>query len=185
MTVAADQARAAARAATEALAQGKSLGGLHGIPVGIKDVTPTKDIRTTWGSTIFANHVPHEDALVVQRLKAAGAIIIGKTNTPEFAAGAHTFNDLFGATRNPWNTSLSAGGSSGVSACAGASGMGPLAEGSDLGGSLRTPLPFAESSGFAARRASCRSIRANSPLTRCRSKGQSLAPSVTSPWHCR
>ncbi len=109
---------------------------------------PTKGIRTTWGSRVYEHHVPDEDALVVERLKAAGAIVIGKTNTPEFAAGANTFNAVFGATRNPWDPRLSCGGSSGGAAVALATGMGPLALGSDLGGSLRIPAAFCGIVGF-------------------------------------
>jgi amidase len=142
-TVAADQALRAARAATGALMRrGATLGPLHGVPVSIKDLTPTKGIRTTWGSRIFEQHVPDHDALVVERLKTAGAIVIGKTNTPEFGAGANTFNAVFGATRNPWNPKLTCGGSTGGGAVALATGMGPLAQGSDLGGSLRIPAAF-------------------------------------------
>ena len=118
---------------------------LHGVPVSIKDLFATKGIRTTWGSLIYEDHVPDGDDLVVQRLKAAGAIVVGKTNTPEFGAGGNTFNAVFGATRNPWNTALSCGGSSGGAAVAVATGMGPLAQGSDLGGSLRTPAAFLRS----------------------------------------
>jgi amidase len=123
-------------------------GPLHGVPVGIKDLTETAGLRTTYGSTIYADHVPDVDALVVERLRAAGAIILGKTNTPEFGAGANTFNDVFGATRNPWNPALTCGGSSGGSAVALATGMSPLCEGSDLGGSLRTPASFCGVIGF-------------------------------------
>src|SRR2546425_7433170 len=141
-TVAADQALAAARAATRALTRRSRLGPLHGIPVSIKDLTPTRGIRTTWGSKIFEHHVPDEDGLVVERLKAAGAIVIGKTNTPEYGAGANTFNAVFGATRNPWNPALTSGGSTGGGAVALATGMRPLAPGSDLGGSLRNPPAF-------------------------------------------
>ncbi len=95
----------------------------------IKDLTPTKGIRTTWGSKIFEHHVPEEDALYVDRLKRAGAIVVGKTNTPEFGAGGNTFNAVFGATRNPWNTALTCGGSSGGAAVALATGMGPARPG--------------------------------------------------------
>src|SRR5437773_4161755 len=115
---------------------------LHGVPVAIKDLTLTADIRTTFGSTLFRDHVPTEDAEVVRRLKAAGAIVLGKTNTPEFGAGANTVNKVFGATRNPWNTALSASGSTGGGAAALAARMAPLAEGSDFAGSLRTPAAF-------------------------------------------
>jgi amidase len=141
-TVAADQALRAARAATSALGRGRALGPLHGVPVSIKDLTPTKGIRTTWGSRIYEHHVPDVDALIVERLKAAGAIVIGKTNTPEFGAGANTFNAVFGPTRNPWNPKLTCGGSTGGGAVALATGMGQLAQGSDLGGSLRLPAAF-------------------------------------------
>src|SRR5216117_2499452 len=132
-----------ARRATAALLRGSAaLGPLHGIPVGIKDVTATKGIRTTYGSKLFEQHVPDEDAVVVERLKAAGAIVLGKTNTPEFAFGPNTTNAVFGATRNPWNLALTSGGSSGGSAAALATGMCPLAEGTDLGGSLRGPASY-------------------------------------------
>jgi amidase len=141
-TLAADRALEAARRLDADLAAGRPAGPLAGVPVGIKDVTPTAGIRTTFGSALYADHVPAEDALVVQRLKAAGAIVIGKTNTPEFAAGANTYNALFGATRNPWNPALSASGSTGGGAAGLRCGMFALAEGSDLGGSLRTPAAF-------------------------------------------
>jgi len=117
-------------------------GLLFGLPVGIKDVTPTAGLRTTFGSLLFNHHTPDKDALIVQRLKVAGAIIIGKTNTPEFAAGGHTWNDVFGVTRNPWNPDLSPGGSTGGGAAALATGMIALSDGTDLGGSLRIPASF-------------------------------------------
>jgi amidase len=148
VTVARESALRAARAATNALKRGAALPPLHGVPVSIKDLTPTKGIRTTWGSKIFEHHVPEEDALIVQRLKAAGAIVVGKTNTPEFGAGANTFNAVFGATRNPWDPALTCGGSSGGAAVALATGMGPIAQGSDLGGSLRIPAAFCGVVGF-------------------------------------
>jgi amidase len=148
-TVATEQAVAAARRATAALGKkGAKLGALHGVPVSIKDLTPTKGIRTTFGSKIYEHNVPEADALVVERLKAAGAIVIGKTNTPEFGAGANTFNAVFGATRNPWNPTLTSGGSTGGGAVALATGLGPLAQGSDLGGSLRLPAAFCGVVGF-------------------------------------
>ena len=137
-----------ARRATAALKRRTTLAPLHGIPVGIKDVTATKGIRTTYGSKLFEQHVPEEDAVVVERLKAAGAIILGKTNTPEFAFGPNTTNAVFGATRNPWNLALTSGGSSGGSAVALATGMCPLAEGTDLGGSLRGPAAYCGVVGF-------------------------------------
>lgn len=148
-TVAADQALAAARRATAALGRrGARLGLLHGVPVSIKDLTPTKGIRTTWGSKIFEDHVPDQDGLIVQRLKAAGAVVIGKTNTPEFGAGANTFNAVFGPTCNPWNPALTCGGSTGGGGAALAAGLAPLAQGSDLGGSLRIPAAFCGVVGF-------------------------------------
>jgi amidase len=149
VTLARESALAAARKATAALGRrSAALGPLHGIPVSIKDLTPTRGIRTTWGSKIFEHHVPEADALYVERLKRAGAIVVGKTNTPEFGAGGNTFNAVFGATRNPWNPALTCGGSSGGAAVALATGMGPLAQGSDLGGSLRTPAAFCGVVGF-------------------------------------
>jgi len=148
VTLAREAALEAADAATDAISRGEELRPLHGVPVSIKDLTPTRGIRTTYGSKIYADHVPDEDALVVERLKAAGAIVLGKTNTPEFGAGGNTFNAVFGATRNPWNPGLTCGGSSGGAAVALATGMGPLAQGSDLGGSLRTPASFCGVVGF-------------------------------------
>ena len=149
VTLARESALAGARKATAALGKKKAaLPPLHGIPVSIKDLTMTKGLRTTWGSQIFADHVPTEDAITVERLKRAGAILVGKTNTPEFGAGGNTFNALFGATRNPWNPDLTCGGSSGGAAVALATGMGPLAQGSDTGGSLRIPAAFCGVVGF-------------------------------------
>ena len=148
VTLVREDAPRQARLATAAFRRGAALPPLFGIPVAIKDVTATKGIRTTHGSKLFESHVPDEDALVVQRLRAAGAIVIGKTNTPEFAFGPNTVNAVFGATRNPWNLALTAGGSSGGSAAALATGMCPLAEGSDLGGSLRGPASYCGVVGF-------------------------------------
>jgi amidase len=147
-TVAAEQALAVARQAEGTIARGEALGPLHGIPVAIKDMALTAGIRTTFGSRLFADHVPTEDSLEVARLKQAGAIVVGKTNTPEFAAGPNTLNALFGATCNPWDLERSAGGSSGGSAVALACGMAPLAHGGDLGGSLRIPASFCGVLGF-------------------------------------
>src|SRR6058998_404425 len=148
-TVAAKTALADARKATSAVTRRSArLGPLHGVPVSIKDLTPTRGIRTTWGSKIYEQHVPTEDGLIVERLRAAGAIVVGKTNTPEFGSGANTYNAVFGATRNPWNPKLTCGGSTGGGAVALATGMGPLAQGSDLGGSLRTPAAFCGVVGF-------------------------------------
>ncbi|HEV2131704.1 MAG TPA: amidase family protein [Longimicrobiaceae bacterium] len=123
------------------LSRGEDL-PLAGLPVGIKDVTEVAGVRTTYGSPIFADHVPTKDALVVRRFRDAGAVILGKTNTPEFAAGGNTFNPVFGRTRNPWNPERSAGGSTGGGAVGLATGMIALAQGTDLGGSLRIPASF-------------------------------------------
>jgi amidase len=142
VTLVADAARALAKQAEAAVMRGDKLGSLHGLPVVIKDITSTAGIRTTYGSTLFRDNVPTEDAEVVRRLKAAGAIVLGKTNTPEFGAGANTFNDVFGVTRNPWNPALSPAGSSGGSAVAVATGMAPLAQGTDFGCSIRMPASF-------------------------------------------
>ncbi len=137
-----DGARAAADAADAALSAGDPVGPLHGLPVAHKDTHLTGGMRTTWGSPVHADHVPRHDELVVERLRRAGTVRVGKTNTPEFAAGSHTFNTLFGATHNPYRHGLSAGGSSGGAAAALAAGLVPVAEGSDMGGSLRNPAAF-------------------------------------------
>jgi amidase len=142
VTLDAGGARSAADAADAVLAAGEPVGPLHGLPVAHKDTHATGGMRTTWGSPLHADTVPLRDELVVARFKAAGAIRIGKTNVPEFAAGSHTFNQLFGATHNPYRHGLSAGGSSGGGAAALAAGLVPLAEGSDMGGSLRNPAGF-------------------------------------------
>ncbi|MBP2364532.1 amidase [Pseudonocardia parietis] len=137
-----ERARATAAAADEALAAGTDPGPLHGLPFAFKDTHDAAGWRTTYGSPLFAEHVPETDELVVERIRRAGAVPIGKTNVPEFAAGSHTFNPVFGTTLNPHDPSRSAGGSSGGAACALAAGMVPLAEGSDMGGSLRNPASF-------------------------------------------
>jgi amidase len=137
-----EAALARAAAADEALARGEQLGLLHGLPVAHKDLADTAGVRTTYGSPLFAEYVPEQDDLVVGRMAGAGAISLGKTNTPEFGAGSHTVNPVFGATRNPWDRSRSAGGSSGGGAAALAARMICLADGSDLGGSLRNPASF-------------------------------------------
>ena len=117
-------------------------GLLHGLPILVKDLTDVAGVRTTYGSSIYAEHIPQQSDILVQRLENQGAIVLGKTNTPEFGAGASTFNDVFGTTRNPWDTRKSVAGSSGGSAAALAAGQAWLATGSDLGGSLRTPASF-------------------------------------------
>jgi amidase len=124
------------------LARGDAVGPLHGFPHAVKDVVPTAGIRTSFGSAIYRDFVPAQDAIVVQRLKRAGAIVIGKTNVPEFGLGSHTFNEVFGATHNPYDPSRSAGGSSGGAAAALASRLVPLADGSDYAGSLRNPAAW-------------------------------------------
>jgi amidase len=141
-TLTAEQAIRDALAAERAVVAGQALGSLHGVPVGIKDVTATAGVRTTFGSPLFAHHVPTTDDEIVIRLKRAGAIIVGKTNTPEFACGGNTVNDVFGATRNPWDLTRSAAGSSGGSAAALACEMIALGHGTDFGGSLRMPGAF-------------------------------------------
>ncbi|SFO90350.1 amidase [Actinomadura madurae] len=148
VTLVAERAAEQARAADERLAAGEEPGPLHGLPVAHKDTHATAGIRTTSGSPIFADHVPAEDELVVERIRAAGAVTLGKTNTPEFAAGSHTFNPVFGLTRNPYDPSRSAGGSSGGAAAALACGMHPLADGGDMGGSLRNPASFCNVAGL-------------------------------------
>ena len=131
-----------AAGADEAAARGTALGLLHGLPVAHKDLADTAGVRTTYGSPLFATNVPRRDALVVQRMAQAGAISLGKTNVPEFGAGSHTVNPVFGATRNPYDLGRSAGGSSGGAAAALAARFITLADGSDLGGSLRNPASF-------------------------------------------
>ncbi len=123
-------------------------GWLHGLPLAVKDLLATKGLRTTYGSPLFADHVPLADDLIVARMRAAGAIIIGKTNTPEWGHGSHSFNPVHGVTRNPYDLALSAGGSSGGAAAALATRMVPLADGSDMMGSLRNPAAFCNVYGF-------------------------------------
>ena len=142
VTLAEEQARDNAQRAEQAVMKGEALGTLHGLPVGIKDITQTAGIRTTFASPLLKDNVPSEDEEVVRRLKAAGAIVLAKTNTPEFACGANTNNALFGPTRNPWNPALSPAGSSGGSAVAVATGMTALAQGTDYGCSIRIPAAF-------------------------------------------
>ncbi len=143
-----DRARTTAREAEAAVMRGDALGPLHGLPIGIKDLEETKGLRTTWGSPIFADHVPARDEAMVANLRAAGAVVLGKTNTPEFGAGANTRNLVYGATGNPFDPTRSAAGSSGGSAVALATGMVPIASGSDTGGSLRNPAAFNGIVGF-------------------------------------
>ena len=142
VTLVPEMAREWAEAADAAVIAGADLGPLHGLPIAHKDLEPTAGIRTTMGSPLLADFVPEEDGLVVQRLRQAGAVTIGKTNTPELGAGSQTFNPVFGATVNPYDHSRTCGGSSGGAAVALASHMIPIADGSDMGGSLRNPASF-------------------------------------------
>lgn len=139
ITIAADSAMARAHEAEAAVLRGDKLGPLHGVPIAVKDLVPTEGIRTTWGSLIFKDHVPDTDAVVVARLKQAGAIIVGKTTTPEFGQQCLTEAPLFGRTRNAWRGDRTSGGSSGGSAVAVAAGLVPLAVATDGGGSTRIP----------------------------------------------
>lgn len=148
VTLLPERAMAAAVEADEALARGEPVGPLHGLPIAHKDLVSTAGIRTTFGSPVFVDHVPEEDDLLVERIRAAGAILVGKTNTPEFGAGSQTFNPVFGRTRNPYDLAKTSGGSSGGAAAALACGMLPIADGSDLGGSLRNPAGFCNVVGF-------------------------------------
>ncbi len=142
VTLLAERGLEGAKRADLAVARGDSLGPLHGLPVAHKDLVSTAGIRTTQGSMLFEHHVPEQDDLIVERIRKAGAICIGKTNTPEFGAGSQTFNEVFGETRNPYDPTKTCGGSSGGAAVALASGMLPIADGSDMGGSLRNPASF-------------------------------------------
>ena len=142
VTLVADQAMANAAKADDTLARGGTPGVLHGLPVAHKDLVDTAGIRTTRGSQFYRDNIPSHDALIVTRIRAAGAITIGKTNTPELGAGSQTFNAVFGATRNPYDLTKTCGGSSGGAATAVACRMLPIADGSDTGGSLRNPPAF-------------------------------------------
>jgi len=148
VTLVPELAAAAAAKADEALARGERLGPLHGLPVAHKDLLDTRGIRTTFGSPLYKDNVPTEDDIVVERMRRAGAITIGKTNTPEFGSGSQTFNTVFGATNNPYDLTKTCGGSSGGAAVALACGLVPVASGSDTGGSLRNPAAFCNVVGF-------------------------------------
>lgn len=148
VTLVAEQALAKAKQCDEAATRGRFLGPLHGLPVAHKDLQDTENIRTTYGSPLFKDHVPTADTLLVRRIREAGAVTLGKTNTPEFGAGSQTFNPVFGATRNPYDLSKTCGGSSGGAAVALACGLVPIADGSDTGGSLRNPASFCSVVGF-------------------------------------
>jgi amidase len=142
VTLAPEQAAATAAELDSLAARGEFRGPLHGLPIAVKDLAETAGIRTTFGSPIFASYVPSFDAPHVALLKQAGAVVVGKTNTPEFGAGAQTFNPVFGPTRNPFDPRLTPGGSSGGAAAAVATGMVPFADGSDLASSVRNPAAF-------------------------------------------
>src|SRR5580658_10240347 len=148
VTLVAERACKRARELDEGAARGEFAGPLHGLPVAHKDLFATAGIRTTFGSPIFKDYVPDASDLLVDRIQKAGAITIGKTNTPEFGAGSQTFNPVFGATRNPWDLTKTCGGSSGGAAVALTSAMVPIADGSDMGGSLRNPASFCSVVGF-------------------------------------
>ncbi len=142
------RARKAAKVAEDQQMKGVPLGPLHGLPLGVKDLDATQGLRTTWGSRIYKDHVPKADAVHIRNIRAAGGIVLGKTNTPEFGAGSNTTNAVYGATGNPFDPDKTCGGSSGGSAVALATGMVPLATGTDYGGSLRTPAAFCGVVGF-------------------------------------
>ena len=148
VTLVAERAMADAASADEQSAHGAPLGALHGVPVAHKDLVDTAGIRTTRGSLFYRDTVPSSDALIVTRIRQAGALMVGKTNTPEFGAGSQTFNAVFGPTRNPYDRDKTCGGSSGGAAVALACGMVPIADGSDTGGSLRNPAAFCNVVGF-------------------------------------
>ena len=143
-----EQALKAAHTADEALARGEAPGLLHGLPIAHKDLVDMKGVPTTKGSPIFKDYIPNQDTLIVERLRKAGALAVGKTNVPEFGAGSQTFNEVFGATLNPYDLRKTCGGSSGGAAVALACGMLPIADGSDTGGSLRNPASFCNVVGF-------------------------------------
>ena len=143
-----DRARVAAKEADAAVARGDALPALHGLPIGVKDLEDVAGLRTTYGSTLFRDHVPEKDQLIVAHTRKAGAIVLGKTNTPEWGAGANTRNAVYGATGNPFDPSKCAAGSSGGSGVALATGMVPIATGSDTGGSLRNPAAYNGIVGF-------------------------------------
>lgn len=148
VTLVPEMAADAAAKADEIRARNETLGPLHGLPVAHKDLLETRGIRTTFGSPLFKDYIPTEDDIVVDRMRRAGAITLGKTNTPEFGAGSQTFNKVFGATYNPYDLTKTCGGSSGGAAVALASGLVPVASGSDIGGSLRNPAAFCNVVGF-------------------------------------
>lgn len=162
VTLVPDIAKQMASDADEALARGGVVPLLTGLPVSHKDLHETAGIRTTFGSPAYEHFVPKRNTLIVDRMQKAGAVTIGKTNTPQHGAGSQTFNEVFGVTRNPWNTDLTPGGSSGGAGVAVATGMSSLADGSDFGASLRNPASFTNTVGF---RPSPGRIQAGRPRT--------------------
>jgi amidase len=166
VTLIAEQAMEQARRADEGQARGAALGPLHGLPVAHKDLRDTAGVRTTYGARLYKDHVPTTDAIIVERMKRAGAISVGKTNTPELGYGSQTFNEVFGATRNPYDLSKTCGGSSGGAAVALACGMVALADGSDTGGSA------AQSGGV---------LQRSGPASRARPRGCSAKVAVSAP----
>lgn len=148
VTLVPEMAAEAAAKADEVQAHGEKLGPLHGLPVAHKDLLETRGIRTTYGSPLYKDFIPTADDIVVERMRRAGAIVVGKTNSPEFGAGSQTFNKVFGATHNPYDLTKTCGGSSGGAAVALACGMVPVASGTDMGGSLRNPAAFCNVVGF-------------------------------------
>src|ERR1700680_2331406 len=148
VTLVAEMAADDAAKADEMQAHKEPLGPLHGLPVAHKDLLETRGIRTTFGSPLYKDYIPGEDDIVVDRMRRAGAIIVGKTNTPEFGAGSQTFNKVFGATHNPYDLTKTCGGSSGGAAVSLACGFAPVVSGPDTGGSLRNPAPFCNVGGF-------------------------------------
>jgi len=176
VTLVPEMAAQAAANADEMQARGEPLGPLHGLPVAHKDLFETRGIRTTFGSPLYKDYIPTEDDIVVERMRRAGGIIVGKTNTPEFGAGSQTFNTVFGTTRNPYDLAKTCGGSSGGAAVALACGMVPVASGSDTGGSLRNPAAFCNIAGFSLHLAGCRIPNPQTP------GGRSVLPD---PWGAR
>ncbi len=178
VTLVPEMAAEAAAKADEMQARNEKLGPLHGLPVAHKDLMETRGIRTTFGSPLFKDYIPTEDDLIVERMRVAGAIIVGKTNTPEFGAGSQTFNKVFGATHNPYDLTKTCGGSSGGAAVALACGLVPVATGSDTGGSLRNPAAFCNVVGFRpspGRVPNPKAAFAWSPLTTSGCLGRSVA----------
>ena len=184
VTLVADRAMSDAKAADEWQARGGALGPLHGLPVAHKDLVNTAGIRTTYGSPLYRDNVPTTDALIVKRVRAAGAVMLGKTNTPEWGAGSNTFNPVFGATVNPYNRAKTVGGSSGGAAAALRCGMVPIAGGSDTGGSLRKAAGprYPRTTRLPCRRGSPRPATPPSLISRVATAWSRPASWTTTPW---